>query len=377
MTARRSAKSRFRGSWKILGGGAFGVMALTVALWPGRPPFAAVTGAARTVEFVAADLDVVRQEASGNVIHLTGTLNPLKQTVVNAHAGGEVLEVLAREGESVRRGQLLVRQDMHDLQAHLHQAEATLAASHVDETLAEEYVGRVTRLHDQKMLSDVDFANYRAQASSRAEVVKANTEAVSIARKALTDAEVRAPQNGMVAERMVEPGQMVNPNAPLLKIVDLSQMELAAQASPEALPLLHIGQEIRFKVGGFVDEVFSGHIVRFNPMAQAGTRDITVYASVPNPGMRLRGGMFAQAEIQVADSAHRLWVPVTALQDRHGVSGVYVIRQQRLVWQVVTLGDRREERMGVNSGLNAGERIVIIPLSADREGAQVKLPQGV
>ncbi|MDP2228449.1 MAG: efflux RND transporter periplasmic adaptor subunit [Moraxellaceae bacterium] len=354
--------------------GVFGVLVLTVLLWP-RHSVSSMPRAQRSIELMAQDVATVTQSRLESEVAFSGTLAPVRQMLLNARIAGEVVDVPVREGESVAAGALLLRQDNREMRARLAQAEASAQSIRAELQTAQEQAKNFRQLNMKNYFSRSDLDKAETQAMVLSSQLKAQEETVVMARKSLADAELHAPFAGIVAERMIEPGQMVMPNTPLLRVVDLRELELAIQLPSSEISRVHQGQKIVFRVDAFGDEAFTAKIVRLNPMAKASNRKITVYATVANTDLRLRGGLFARGVLEDSAAPSGLAIPLAAVQTHEGVAGVMVIRQERLVWQPVTLGqqDERSGRVLVVDGLTAGEVIVATRLSPRRAGSPVRI----
>ena len=164
------------------------------------------------------------------------------------------------------------------------------------------------------------------------------------------------------------------PNTPLLRLVDLSKLELAIQLPSSEIARVHEGQTLTFSVDAFGDEKFKARVIRLNPLAKASNRRITVYAAVSNADQRLRGGLFAKGSLVDENSPSGLVIPLAGVQEKNGQAGVMVIRQSRLVWQPVELGQQnaRTNQVIVTKGLAEGESILATRVSVKREGAPVR-----
>lgn len=267
-----------------------------------------------------------------------------------------------------------MRQNNLDAQSRLSQAEAAVQSSRAELETAREQMKKFRVLNQQNFFSRNDLEKAETQVAVYTAQLKANEAAVLMSKKALNDAVLRAPFAGMVAERLVEPGQLVMPNTPLLRLVDLSQLELAIQLPSTEIARVHEGQTLTFSVDAFGDEKFKARVVRLNPLAKASNRRITVYAAVSNPDLRLRGGLFAKGALVDEKAPAGLVIPLTAVQEKEGKPGVMVIRQSRLVWQFVELGlqNARTNQVIVNKGLAEGESILATKVSLKREGAPVR-----
>ncbi|MFZ5724712.1 MAG: efflux RND transporter periplasmic adaptor subunit [Pseudomonadota bacterium] len=317
--------------------------------------------------------------STGNVaggIKVTGTLEPLNRTSVNARVGGVLLDVPVREGERVAAGQLLARQDPADLQAQLVQAEAQLSSAQTDLKLVEALEQKKTDLYEKKYLSEVDWAAAKGETDVRRAQVRVQEAAVAIARRALADTEVRAPIAGIVAERFVQPGTRIAPGQSLLTLVDLAELELAAAIPARDVPQVKVGSEVLFTVDGLGNREFRGRIVRVNPMATSGSRTITVYARVANRDGVLRGGMFASGRVAAGNARHNVVrIPAGAVRDIDGRTQVWVVRDGKLALQGVTLGvrDAGSGLVEVKEGLTAGERVILTRIGDRTPGTPVSI----
>lgn len=355
---------------------AFGVMLAIVVLvlaWP-RTSVSSVPRQVRAIELLPSDAVSVRMARFDGEVPFTGTLMPVQQMLLNARVAGDVIDVPVREGESVAAGEVVLRQNNLEATSRLAQAEASVQSSRAELETAREQMKKFRVLSQQNFFSRNDLEKAETQVAVYTSQLKANEAAVLMAKKALNDAVLRAPFAGVVAERLVEPGQLVMPNTPLLRLVDLRQLELAIQLPSSEIARVHEGQTLTFSVDAFGDEQFKARVVRLNPLAKASNRRITVYAAVNNADLRLRGGLFAKGALVDEKAPSGLVIPLTALQEKDGKSGVMAIRQNRLVWQPVVLGQHnaRTNQVIVTSGLAEGERILATRVSLKREGAPVR-----
>ncbi|HEX4870661.1 MAG TPA: efflux RND transporter periplasmic adaptor subunit [Moraxellaceae bacterium] len=358
--------------------GGVGSLLLVALVFP-RDSVSSMPVAPAGLELMPEDVATVRFAPLAGDLDFSGTLVPVRQMLLNARVAGEITDVPVREGEAVAQGAVLVRQDSRDMRARLAQAEAAVQSARAEHENAQDQVAKYRQLSQNNYFSRNDLAKATTQAAVYESQLKANEAQVTVARKELENALLRAPFAGVVAERMVEPGQLVMPNTPLLRIVDLRELELAIQLPSSEIARVRQGQKVTFTADAFGDQPFTGTIVRLNPMAKASNRKVTVYALVRNPDLKLRGGLFVHGRLQDDKAVSGLVIPATAVQSRDGRPGVMVVRKQRLAWQPVTLGPR-DERSGnvlVSAGLAQGETVLATRVSPDRAGAPVRLAEAV
>lgn len=324
-----------------------------------------------------APVDVVRvgKVAVSGGLPVSGSLQPLVQTTVQARVPSEVGKVFVREGEPVREGQVLASLNTQDLEARVKQAEAQLAAAKVEADLRRGLAERNKKLYEKNYFSKVDLDASLGEAAANEENVRAQQAMLNIARKALSDASVKAPQGGIIARRYIEPGSNVGMDARLFEIVDLAVMELTVPVPASDIAVVKVGQAVSFTVTGFGERKFEGRVMRINPVADPGTRAIAVYVRVANPGQELKGGMYASGEINVGKGGEGLAVPLQALHDASASPWVLVLNKDRLEKRPVTVAarDERRNRAWLGSGVNEGDIVVVAQLTENAVNQPARL----
>lgn len=375
-------KALYSPVFRYIAGTGIGLLAIVAVIVLNSTPTAnsaeAKTAAAEpALLLVAADLVTVDTGSVAQGIRVTGTLEPLNRTTVNAQLSAVVDSVLVREGESVRKGQVLMRQNSADVAAQLQRAEAQLASARVELRLMEEYEAKKAALYEKKYLSEFDWSTAKGDTELKRSLVKIQEANVAIARKAVDDTAILAPIGGIVAERYVQPGSNVMPGQALMSLVDLSQLELAADIPARDINQIHVGGDVTFTVDGQPNRTFHGKVVRINPMANGGARTITLYARVDNRDGVLKGGMFANGRVVTGNAAKGkvLRIPAGAVRDIDGKRQVWVIRDNKLALQPVTLGirDSGTGLIEVKQGLAAGERVILTNIGQRTTGMPVSV----
>jgi RND family efflux transporter MFP subunit len=328
------------------------------------------------MEFLPTDVMQVQAAELRRLMPLSGSLRALNQVSVKARVPGDVREVLVREGEAVKQGQVLVRMDAADYQARVGQAQGALAAARGQLDIATKSRDNNRALLDKGFISRNAFDN----AASQYDIARANVEsargALDVAQKALGDTVIKSPMAGLVSMRSVQPGEKVSADNRLLDVVDLGQMEMEAAVPASEIGSVALGQEVEVKIEG-LSKPFPGKVARINPATQSGSRSILVYVQIPNPDNALRVGMFGEAQLVLAKKSGVLTVPRTAIQRDGGEPYVYAIEAGKLTRRAVTLGENGDsggiEAVEIASGLDAGMQIVRTNLGVLRTGTAVRL----
>lgn len=335
----------------------------------------AQTPAAAVIEFAASDLVQPQLRELRQGIPLTGTLQPRNWTTVKARVAGDLKTILVREGESVRAGQVLARIDPQDAQARLDEKTADLEAGRAQLVLAEKNRANNLALLQQKFISQNAFDSVQSGYQVSEAKLKALEAQVAVAKKALADTIVTAPQAGVVSQRLAQPGEKVAVDGRILTLVDLAEMEVEAAVPAGDIPSIRVGQEVSFRVEGFGEREFRGRIDRINPATQSGSRSILVYAVLPNKDGALKGGMFAKGAVTLSRVESASVLPISAIREEGGRTWVLAIVNERLEQRAVKLGLRNEDEgvVQIVEGLDAQTRVIRSNLGTLRPGAQVKI----
>jgi RND family efflux transporter MFP subunit len=334
---------------------------------------AAKEKAPTTLEFTEGDIAVVSLQSLAQSLSISGSLAPITQATVKSTVAGEVRRVLVREGEAVRQGAVLVEIDVTDARTRLDAALADQAERRARLDMAARNRDTNLGLLKQNFISQNAFDQLQSTLQASQAAVQWADAQVKLARKAIDDAVVRAPMAGMVAKRLVNGGERVMPDAPLLQLVDLSHLELDATLPASDMPRVALGQTVRFNVDGFGERAFEGKVDRINPLTEAGSRAIKLFVTVPNPQAVLRGGMFAQGRVSLSEATPTPVIPATAVFEEAGQSYVFTVLDNKLVKQAVTMGlkDEASGQIAITQGMLPGQQVVRLRMTGLKAGVSV------
>lgn len=328
------------------------------------------------LEFLESDLLQVKQGELRQILPLSGALRAVGQAAVKAKVSGEVREVLVREGEAVKAGQIVIKMDPSEYQARLAQTKGVLLAAKAQLDIATKTRDNNKALLDKNFISKNAFDNAESQYSIAVANVDSAKGSFDVAQKALADTVVHAPISGLISSRSVQPGEKVSPDNRLLDVVDLRQMELEASVPTSEIVNIALGQEVQVKVEGMPNPLI-GKVSRINPSTQTGSRAILTYVQIDNPQGVLRMGMFGEAKLTLKKKTDVLTVPLSAVQLEGDAPIVYAIENGKLMRHGIRLGIKGDGSDGpaveVVQGLSAGAQIVKANLGNFRTGTLVKI----
>jgi len=328
-----------------------------------------------TLEFAPGDVAVVAVQALLQGISISGSLSPVTQATVKSTVGGEVRRVLVREGEAVRQGAVLAEIDGTEARTRLEAALADQAERRARLDIAARNRDTNQGLLKQNFISQNAFDQLQSTYQASQAAVQWADAQVKLARQATADTMVRAPMAGTVARRLVNGGERVGVDAPLLQLVDLSRLELEANVPASDVARITVGQLVSFSVDGFGDRQFEGKVARINPLAEAGTRSFKLFVTVPNGDASLRGGMFAQGMVTVSQSKAVPVLPMSAVFEEAGQAYVFSVESGKLVKRALKLGlkDEAGGLVEVVDGVGAGTSVVRIRMNGLKAGAPAVL----
>lgn len=339
-------------------------------------PVPAASAAVAVLEFLPTDITTVQPHDLRQTLSLSGSLRAVNQAAVKSRVAGEVVDVLVREGEAVKEGQVVVKMDTREYQARYEQANGALLAARGQLEIATKARDNNKALLGRGFISQNAFDNTASQFSIARANVESAQAALDLTRKTLGDTVIRAPITGVVSSRTVQPGERVPVDSRLLDVVDLRKMEMETGVPAGDIVSVSPGQEVLTRIEG-VSAPVVGKVVRINPSTQAGSRSVLIYVQIENPDARLKAGMFGEAQLTLQKKDGVLTVPQSAVQASNGKTSVYAIENGVLTQRQVKLGIKGFDNDGpaveVLEGLTGGMKIVRTNLGNLVLGTRVRL----
>jgi len=360
----------------------------------------------------------VQRMSIQRMVDLAGTLNSPDQAKVSCEVAGVVKDVLVELGTEVKVGQPLIRIEPKELDLALARAESALRQTYAqlgmhanvavdtppppDEQVAavktaianledaKAAMNRADALAARGVLSPADLqvaqtrlkvaeAGYQS-AFDTVRSLKAQLQdrraSFELAQKKLADAAVKAPIAGSVVDRYVQAGEFISERTPVATIVQVNPLKLRTGVQERHASVIRPGQRVEFRVASFGDTVFAGKIAYVSPSIDQTMRTFQVEALVDNDDRRLKPGFFAKGVILTTKDEGVLAVPDTAVSTLAGVSSVYVIRNNKVTQQQVTLGVRQGNLWEIVDGLKGDETFANNRLNELATGMTVRTGAG-
>jgi membrane fusion protein (multidrug efflux system) len=328
-----------------------------------------------TIKIGANDFVIAKRQQITTGPTLSGNLAAGTEANVRAEIPGPILDVKVQEGERVAKGQLLARINPGAVSAQQSSNAAAISSLRNNVALAERELARQQSLFQSGIVAKatVDVARQQV-AAARAQLAQAQSQSATTSEQA-RDATVEAPIGGVVSKRWVSEGDVVQTGATLFTIIDPQTMQLEASIAADNLQDIKPGTPIEFKVQGLDGKVFTGRIARINPAADPTTRQIQVFAEIPNVDGSLVSGLFAEGRVRNL-SRVGIIVPAAAIDHRMTTPAVTRVTNNVVEHFNVVLGviDDENDQVEIRQGVNAGDILLVGASQQIAPGTRVELP---
>jgi membrane fusion protein (multidrug efflux system) len=305
---------------------------------------------------------------------ISGTLTPQEEATLRSEISGPVVQTYVEQGQPVKRGQPLARIDDTSIREALLSAQSAARSAKLGLDNATRDAERQQRLETAGAVAPRDVeAAQRALAAAQAAMADAQSR-LTAAEQQLSKTTFRAPFDGLVSERPVSAGDVVQAGTAIVTVVNPASMRLEGSVPAEQLSSLKIGTPVIFTVNGYGTQTFTGRIDRINPTADPATRQVRVYVTIPNEKSALVGGLFADGRV-ATESRQGLMVPNTAVDER-GITPIVLRIESDTVESVpVQLGvhDNASDQVEIRSGVSAGDTLLANAAQGLAPGTRVRI----
>lgn len=319
-------------------------------------------------------------------IRSTGTVRARETAMISAQVVSRIQQVLVREGDSVRAGQVLavlddaaLRSSVDQAQAGVRAAEQEQAAAQTDAKLAASTLDRYRQLQAEKSVSPQEMdevAQRAAAASARLEAVRSQSDAARAqaagAHTMLSYTRLVAPFAGVVTARMADPGTLASPGVPLLQIDEAGALQLQTTVDESAITTVRKGMKVPIAIDGVSSAGFTGTVAEIDPAADPNSHSFTVKIDLP-ASAQLRAGMYGTAAF--ANGARQaIEIPRSAVVSRGSLVCAYVLDSRGVAQlRYLTLGATQGNLVEVLSGVSSGEQLVDDPADRDLAGKRIEV----
>jgi multidrug efflux pump subunit AcrA (membrane-fusion protein) len=359
----------------------------------------------------AVNVEVVRQETVRRAVEVVGTLAAVDQVTVSSETEGKVSRILADLGDRVTAGQALIQLDNEKQQYNFDQQKAALARAlaqygapdpqhlpdiektpdvqkaNADLQQAKQSYDRANELFKRTLvprqtLDDAETALQSKRASYESSLqtaknlrasIQASEATMKLADRQFRDTQIRAPFDGYIEKRLVNLGELVKAQMPVIAVVRVDPLKVIAEIPEKMAPWIKEGQAVQLHVDAYPARMFEGKVSRISPAVNTATRAFPFEALVPNRDAVLKPGTFARVHIESGKEDQVLSLPYSALQYRYGVNRAFVVEGEKIVAHELKVGDRMGDRIEILDGVKAGDRVAATDVEKLTDGAKVSV----
>ena len=348
------------------------------------------------------NVTTVERSSGSSQLVLPGNIQAITEAPVLARASGYIKTRLVDIGDVVKENQLLAEIDAPELgqqvnqakasldqsRAALEQANANLVQGQTNEKLYKTTAERWDKLVAKGAVSKQDNDTYQAQYQAQIATVQALEKAVNVAKSNIAAAEanlerliemqgyvnVRAPFAGVITQRNVDVGALVNAGSTMLyRISQTGKLRIYVNVPQADATSVHVGQPAKITISNLPSKVFQGTVTRTAESLDQASRTLLAEVQVPNTTGLLMPGMYAQVDFTTPRAEPPLLIKGDALVVRSNGPQVALVDDDKIIhFRTVTLGRDYGDKIEVLSGLTAGQQIAINPGDAIQDGVKVR-----
>jgi HlyD family secretion protein len=280
-------------------------------------------------KIVSVQTEKVGRRTLTQIVTASGKIQPEIQVKINAEVSGEIIDLPVREGDVVRKGQLLAKIKPDAYQAQFERAEAVLRINEANLRKAESEYRRISELFAKKLNSESDFDIAKASFESAKASYDQSKASVKESRETLAKTTIYSPMNGVVSQLNSEIGERVSGSTftqgtEIMTIADLSRMEARVDVGENDVVLVSLGDTARIEVDSYPDRKFVGHVTQIANTAKSrglGTQEeitnfeVRILIKCPED-VQFRPGMSMTSDIETETRRDVIAVPIQSVTTR-------------------------------------------------------------
>ena len=361
------------GALLLVAGGALGARYLWQEVLPHMVRTDAVM-ARRTGNPIPVMVTAARRGELNESLGATGAVVPADYVHLTSRISARVSDISANLGDMVRQGQVLVRFETESLRAVADSAAAEVVRASAERERAAVQRDRVEGVFKQGFLAVTEVEKAQQALDSATATLEAARAKRAEASRALSYSAIASPVTGVVTQRLTNRGETPGLGAELMVIGRMNPVLVAAQISEEQLGIIRIGQPATVTFSAFLNEEFTGKVVRVDPTTSADTKTFQAFVELANNGLRLKLGLTAFVRLQ-RERSTALLVPSVALIYPAGPqeSAVFVVEKGLARLRRVKVGGVGDGQTAIVDGLAEGDRVVTVGQLNLRDGDKVRL----
>lgn len=301
---------------------------------------------------------IISPQSLTEFINSTGTLMADEEVELSFETSGKIVNILFKEGTSVKKGDLLAKINDRHLQAQLLRLKA-------QKKLAEEKEFRQRTLLTRDAISRESYD----QIVTELQTLEAD---IMLVEARIAETELRAPFDGIIGLRYLSEGAYANPNSKIARLIKNKPLKIEFSVPERYAGEIQKGFPITFRVDG-IDRDMNAEVYAVDPKVDIRTRTVIVRAEYPNRNEELKPGRYAGITLQLTQFPNTIAIPTESLIPEMDGDRVFVYRSGRAIPSLVRTGIRTESHIQILSGLNMGDTLLATGVMQLRQGMPISL----
>jgi membrane fusion protein (multidrug efflux system) len=304
-----------------------------------------------------------------------GSLKAPENVTISPKKAGIIDKILVKEGDRVKKGQVLVQLDDVDARLQVERAEAGVKQAEAAVETNRSVLPRYRKLYECEVIPQQTLDDLLLRVKvDEAKLDLAKVE-LNMAKQNLLDHRIASPIEGIVNVKIASLGEHVNvaPKDEVMTVVQMDPLELEFYLPENWIGKVHLGSKIQFTVKAFSEEKFTATLQFISPTADPATRNVKVKAVVPNLQYRLKPGFFAEVTVQTGINPKALVIPESTIFSQEGKFFAFVLQNGVAHRKEVETGHRFEGKVEILKGIQKGEQVVTVGHEQLSDGLKVKI----
>jgi RND family efflux transporter MFP subunit len=299
----------------------------------------------------------VSKQLAANLLSWQGTVRSRLAVKISPKLNARIIEVLVHPGERLKKGAVIAKLDDRELVAAYNAANASFHAAQAQATLAKTEETRIIELYNKQAVTKQNYDAVLAHAQSA--LALANQAADNARQSKVLQGEhiLYAPFDGVVGERLQEPGDMSLPNQPIITFLKPDDLRLEVAISDRCFAQLKVGMSVKVQLE-VIGQLLTGVVDEISPEIDAQTHSQHLKVSLPNVA-GLQQGQFANLQLACQDLQQALFIPKSSIVHYGQLQAVYIVDGQRLHVRHIRTGKEQGQLVQVLSGLHDGDTIML------------------
>jgi RND family efflux transporter MFP subunit len=314
---------------------------------------------------VMVKVQAVEQGPVVQSLNYKGTVFPWKRANIQPDTSGRIHKIYKKQGDPVKKGDLLAELDTTTLDLQLKQAEAALAVAKAAYKDALMNVDRLKKLYQKAAISKLQLEKAELSLESAAAQEKSAQATVNVIKHTLGNCYMRAPFDGIITSKNSEEGDIINPMMPMgssssvLTLLHLETVKVVLDVPSEDIEKIKIGQPCSIRASTLEDEALTGEVYSRNLAADTISKTFKVEIKIKNPGLKIKAGVFAEVQIEISRKENCLILPLSALMEEGDNTFVMMFDKGQAKFKNARVGEKNDRVFEILEGLSPGQLVVI------------------